>query len=208
MVASRPDKMALDRFPDYIIDDDFLTSDELSQAKESIFELPFSLNPTIGAASDGVTGIEGDNFLDRLVVVSEPDPDETNHPLLPVAKSLVDKFCDKHNLKLLDFFRTRVNLTPMSKDNRPLTPHVDMRNRHKHYILLVFFNDSDGDTILYDLKVDGDVHTQDELKVMERFSPKAGRAVLFDGDYFHAWQHPKDHDYRLSMIANISIEPK
>jgi hypothetical protein len=198
--------MIQDKFPHYIIDDNFLNSEELLDLKDAILQLPFSLNPSIGAANDGIYGIEGDGFLDRLIVVSEPDLSDVDHPLAPIANLLVDKFCARHNLKLLDLFRTRVNLTPLSKDNRPLTPHVDLRNRHKHYILLLFLNDSDGDTIMYDLKVDGDIHTQEELEVMKRFSPKAGRAVLFDGDYFHAWQHPKDHEYRLSMIVNISIE--
>jgi hypothetical protein len=198
--------MIENKFPDYIIDDNFLSSEDLAELKDSILELPFSLNPSIGAANDGIYGIEGPDFLDRLVVVSEPDLEDVNSPLLPLAHKLVDKFCDKHNFKVLDFFRTRVNLTPLSKDNRPLTPHVDLRNKYKHYILLIFLNDSDGDTIMYDLKVDGNIHKQEELKIMKRLSPKAGRAVLFDGDYFHAWEHPKDHDYRLSMVANISVE--
>jgi hypothetical protein len=194
------------KLPNYIIDDEFLNEQDLSKLADSIVLLPFELCPTIGAARDGVLGIDGSNFLDRLIVVSEPNPEEDNHPLLPIANELVDKFCTKHGFKLLDFFRTRVNLTPLSKDFRPLIPHVDLRNKYKHYILLLFLNDSDGDTIMYDLKVDGDIHAQEELSELKRFSPKAGRAVLFDGDYFHAWEHPKDHDFRLSMIANISVE--
>jgi hypothetical protein len=198
--------MLEDKFPDYIIDNDFLSPEDLEELRDSVLQSPFSLNLSIGAANDGVYGIEGSNFLDRLIVVSEPDSEDVNHPLTPMAHKLVNKFCDKHNFKLLDFFRTRVNFTPFSKDNRPLIPHVDLRNKHKHYILLIFLNNSDGDTIMYDLKVDGEVHDQKELAVLKRFSPKAGRAVLFDGDYFHSWEHPKNHDYRLSMIANISVE--
>ena len=198
--------MLENNFPDYIIDDNFLTSNDLSAFVEKILLLPFELCPSIGAAKDGVLGIEGSNFLDRLIVVSEPNPGEDSHPLFPIANELVDKFCKKHGFNLLEFYRTRVNLTPLSKDPRPLIPHVDLRNKYKHYILLLFLNDSDGDTIMYDLKVDGDMHAQEELSVLKRFSPKAGRAVLFDGDNFHAWEHPQNHDYRLSMIANISVE--
>ncbi len=71
----------------------------------------------------------------------------------------------------------------------------------------MFFNDSDGDTIMYTLTADGNVHTQEELTVLKRFSPAAGYAVLMDADYFHAWEHPKIHEYRLSMIINMSVEP-
>ena len=198
--------MLENNFPDYIIDDNFLTSNDLSAFVEKILLLPFELCPSIGAAKDGVLGIEGSNFLDRLIVVSEPNPGEDSHPLFPIANELVDKFCKKHGFNLLEFYRTRVNLTPLSKDPRPLIPHVDLRNKYKHYILLLFLNDSDGDTIMYDLKVDGETHSQEELSTLKRFSPKAGRAVLFNGDNFHAWEHPQNHDYRLSMIANISVE--
>ena len=198
--------MIENNFPDYIIDDDFLNKDELTGLIESINLLPVELNDTIGAADDGIFGIPGSNFLDRSVLVSEPDPEDISHPLLPIAKYLADKFCKKHDFKLLQFYRTRVNRTPLSQDPRPLIPHVDLRNRHKHYILLIFLNDSDGDTIMYDLKVDGKVHKEDDLIPLKRFSPKAGRAVLFDGDYFHAWEHPQHHDYRISMIVNIGIE--
>ncbi len=198
--------MIENNFPDYIIDDHFLNEKELAGLIQSIDLLPVDFNYTIGAADDGVVGITGSNFLDRSIFVSEPDPEDISHPLLPIAKYLANKFCKKHNFRLLDLYRTRVNRTPFSKDPRPLIPHVDLRNKYRHYILLIFLNDSDGDTIMYDLKVDGQVHQESELLPLKRFSPKPGRAVLFDGDYFHAWEHPQHHDYRISMIANISIE--
>jgi hypothetical protein len=59
---------------------------------------------------------------------------------------------------------------------------------------------------MFDLKADGHPHTQEELLEKKRFSPGPGHAVIFDGDYFHTWEHPKHHDYRLSMVVNISIE--
>jgi hypothetical protein len=200
--------MTVNNLPDYIIDSEFLSEEELISFTEKLKKLPYSLHQVIGASSDGITGISGDKFLDRLIAVSEYRRGFGGvELLLPIAEELVDKFCKKHNLKLLEFFRTRVNVTFMSKDSRPLTPHVDMLNKKNHYILLLFFNDCDGDTIAYDLKADGDMHTQEELFVLERFSPKAGKAVLFDGDFFHAWTAPVLSEYRLSMIANIAIEP-
>ncbi len=198
--------MIENNFPNYIIDNNFLNEKELAGLAESIELLPVVLNESIGAANDGVHGIPGSNFLDRSVLVSEADPEDISHPLLPIARYLTDKFCKKHNFKLLELYRTRVNKTPLSKDPRPLIPHVDLRNKYRHYILLIFLNDSDGDTIMYDLKVDGKIHQESELVTLKRFSPKSGRAVLFDGDYFHAWEHPQHHDFRISMIVNISIE--
>jgi hypothetical protein len=208
--------MSNKQIPVYLEDPEFLSKEELDILLSEIYSLPFTISNGIGAADDGVHGIEGSNFADRLIVVSEPTwigpwedgKYDTNHPTLPIAERLGNSFCHKHGLKMLDIYRTRVNLTTLSKDHRPLTPHVDLRNRYKHYILLMFFNDSDGDTIMYTLTADGEVHSQEELTTLKRFSPKAGYAVLMDADYFHAWEHPKDHDYRLSMIINMAIEVK
>jgi hypothetical protein len=208
--------MSNKQIPVYLEDPEFLNKEELNLLLSEIHSLPFTISDGIGAADDGVSGIEGSHFADRLIVISEPPwvgpweegKYDTNHPLVPIAKRLADSFCDKHELKALEIYRTRVNLTPLSKEHRPLTPHVDLRNRYKHYILLLFFNDSDGDTIMYTLTADGEVHTQEELTTLKRFSPKAGYAVLMDADYFHAWEHPKDHDYRLSMIINMAVEAK
>jgi hypothetical protein len=208
--------MSNKQIPVYLEDPEFLSKEELDILLSEIYSLPFNISNGIGAADDGVHGIEGSNFADRLIVVSEPTwigpwedgKYDTSHPLVPIAERLADSFCAKHELKALEIYRTRVNLTPLSKEHRPLTPHVDLRNRYKHYILLMFFNDSDGDTIMYTLTADGGAHTQEELTTLKRFSPKAGYAVLMDADYFHAWEHPKDHDYRLSMIINMAVETK
>jgi hypothetical protein len=207
--------MSNKQLPVYLEDPEFLSGGELEDLLDEIHSLPFTISDGIGAAEDGVFGIQGSNFVDRLVVVSEPPwigPWEdgiydTKHPLLPIAERLGGSFCSKHGLKMLEIYRTRVNLTTLSKEHKPLTPHVDLRNRYKHYILLMFFNNSDGDTIMYNLIADGDIHTQEELTTLKRFSPVAGYAVLMDADYFHAWEHPKDHDYRLSMIINMAVEP-
>jgi hypothetical protein len=201
--------------PIYLEDPAFLSESELAVLLKEIYALPFATSNGIRAANDGISGIEGSNFLDRQIVVSEPSwighweegNYDLSHPLVSIAERLGNSFCTKHGLKMNHIYRTRVNRTPLSEDHRPLTPHVDLRNKYKHHILLMFFNDSDGDTIMYTLTADGNVHTQEELTVLKRFSPSAGYAVLMDADYFHAWEHPKNHEYRLSMIINMSVEP-
>lgn len=202
--------MIEDNLPIFLSDTEFLNPEEVGTTLGYLETLPYMIHGSIGAAIDGVHGIKGDKFLDRLIVFSEPSwglgVDESDHPLWPLAQQLTEKFCDKHGFRLIDIYRTRVNLTFSTKDPRPLIPHVDLRNRYQHYILLFFFNDSDGDTVLYDLQVDGDVHNQDDLVELKRFSPIAGAAAIFHGDYFHAWEAPLNHDYRASMIANIAVE--
>lgn len=200
--------MIENNFPDYIIDTEFLTKEELNSVFLEISQAPFNFDPnnTIGTSEDGITGITGDRFFDRLIMISGNNHLHIPDQLRPMAKMLVEKFCLKHGFKLLEIYRTRTNMTFMSNDPRPTMPHVDLRGKEKHYIFLFFVNDSDGDTIMFDLKADGHPHTQEELLEKKRFSPGAGHAVIFDGDYFHTWEHPKHHDYRLSMVVNISIE--
>lgn len=199
--------MVENNFPDYIVDPDFLSEEESVFFLNKLKTLPYSIHHAIGAASDGVAGISGDKFADGVIAVSECRPGRGGvEALLPIAEELIDKFCSKHGFKLLEFFRTRVNITYTSKETKPLLPHVDMLNKENHYILLTYFNDSDGNTILYDLKADGLVHTQEELFILKEFSPKAGKAVLINGDLFHSWRAPNLSEYRLSMVANIAIE--
>ena len=197
--------MIENKLPLYLVDPDFLSKDEVETIFRDIEDLPWYVNRSIGAADDGLVGIEGDLFLDRLIVFSEPYPGDDDHRLWPIARHLAEKFCNKHGLELVEIYRTRANLTCFSRDSRPLPPHIDLRNKYKHFILIVFFNDTDGDTIMYDLAYDGELHTQDDLHELARFSPTAGGAALWNGDYFHAWERPKHHDYRLSMIVNMAV---
>ena len=53
-----------------------------------------------------------------------------------------------------------------------------------HLTLLYYINDTDGDTILYNEKFDEGKEVI--LTEMARVSPKAGRAVLFNGNLYHS----------------------
>ena len=200
--------MIENKLPLYLVDPNFLSKEEVGPIVREIEELPWHVNMGIGAAEDGLVGIAGDEFLDRFIVASEPLPGDPDHRLWPIARSMAQRFCDAHNLELGEIFRTRVNLTCYSSDPRPLPPHLDLRNKHKHYILIVFFNESDGDTIMYDLTYDGEYHTQEDLHEIKRFSPTLGGAALMSGDYFHAWERPKHHDFRLTLIVNMEVTVK
>jgi len=63
-----------------------------------------------------------------------------------------------------------------------------------HNVFLLYLNDCDGDTIIYDktysevgrelITLGSDQHN--ELKELGRFSPKLGKAICFNGDHYHA----------------------
>ena len=63
------------------------------------------------------------------------------------------------------------------------TPHID--TNEKNFVMLYYVCDSDGDTIIYNEKVESEKYT-----VKESVSPKQGRVVLFDGGLFHTAEQP------------------
>ena len=110
---------------------------------------------------------------------------KVHSPHWDMGYKLISQFCDKHNITLMAVMRCKSNLTfPDSSidQSKTETPHVD--HMWNHFTLLYYVNDSDGETILYNQKFDG----QKEVVLTElaRVSPKAGRAVLFDGLLYHS----------------------
>ena len=63
------------------------------------------------------------------------------------------------------------------------TPHID--TNEKNFVMLYYVCDSDGDTIIYNEKVESEKYT-----IKESVTPKQGRVVLFDGGLFHTAEQP------------------
>lgn len=99
-------------------------------------------------------------------------------------------------------YRMKLNQT-LSKGKELINmPHID--NTHEHTVLLYYVNDSDGDTILYDkLWDESHDNTDVELKVLERVTPKAGRAVIFNGLRYHSSSNPIKANKRIVLNINL-----
>lgn len=192
--------------PTYLYDSELLSKEEaleiLMQARDADFHLE---TDSIGAATDGYTGISGDRFLDRPIMVAGSNNLEDKDIMRPIAKAIFLKFAEKHKITLNEVFRTRTNVSFTSLDSRPTIPHVDLRNSNKHFAFIYYLHDSDGDTILFTQKADGEFHTQEDLEEMKRFSPIGGAALLFNGDHFHTWEHPSVNNYRVTINLNVDI---
>lgn len=73
-------------------------------------------------------------------------------------------------------------------------PHVDYPGRSSK-TLLYYVNDSDGDTVIFNKRFQltdeqGVFKHPGELDIQYRFTPKAGSAILFDSDCYHASTPP------------------
>jgi len=198
----------VNNMPEFIFDPEFLTKEETVAYLKEVVEAPFHFD--IGGASvarDGITGLIGSQFADRpLMVVGHNDEDFVD-PLRPMARKIVERFAEKHGLVLDEIKRTRHNVCFSSHDRRPMTPHVDVGRVHKHWAFVMYLNDTDGDTVLYHQKYDGvTVRGQDDLTVYRKFSPVAGGAIFFDGDFFHTWEYPYESDYRIVLNMNVTLK--
>ena len=108
---------------------------------------------------------------------------------------ICDQLAKKYPEKEVLVQRAKVNLQPQNlkfKENNHNSPHVDLKNE-EHKVLLLYVNDSDGDTFFFD----------NDNKVIKRIRPAKNKAVIFDGNILHAGSHPKNSDCRI--VINIDF---
>ena len=96
----------------------------------------------------------------------------------------------------ITLFRAKVNLTspcPPFNSYEPHTPHVDLGyddgTKIDHMVCIYYINESDGPTIFFDK------NWNEEYTVY----PKKGRAIIFDGNTFHAGSSPVQYPFRIVM---------
>ena len=82
--------------------------------------------------------------------------------------------------------------------------HVDL-NRD-HLVVLYYVVDSDGDTFIVDKERENNIPvvgaTVEDYNIIQRVTPKQGRAVLFDGKYYHTAEQPK---MNMRCIINFDV---
>ena len=84
------------------------------------------------------------------------------------------------------------------------TPHIDFDQGH--LVCLYYVNDSDGDTFIFD-KTLADHHPDTDFSnvdfnIVQKISPKKGRAIIFNGTIYHASSIPST-DVRCVINFNF-----
>ena len=98
--------------------------------------------------------------------------------------------------------RSKFNLlfpNPNVKDNQYNIPHYDLDDAH--YSVLLYLNNSDGDTVFFEEKNQNKKLTN--LTEIKRVQPKENRLVISDGHY-HTSSNPKKHQHRI--VLNIVVK--
>jgi hypothetical protein len=120
---------------------------------------------------------------------------------------------DKAGEKLAKLERIRIGYLPVSPVYTVNPPHIDMIAPHK--VGLLYLNDSDGDTIIYNEKFDLSIGTmyndhrdsiyyyekrlQGKVTEMERSTPQANKFISFDGMHYHSSSTPLKTKRRIAI---------
>ena len=103
----------------------------------------------------------------------------------------------------------RIGSIPVTPKPIIHTPHVDLEFPHK--TALLYLNDSDGDTVFYDLKYpwierlsthDYYLKKKKKIKIVETVKPEKNKFVWFDGFNYHSSTSPTKVDRRIVVNFN------
>ena len=128
-------------------------------------------------------------FMNHVFIVNKNKNSDSAY--LPIK--MLELFSDKSGIKFKPILRAQTNLTPEKKITKPSPPHTDSDT--PHYALLLYLNDSDGETIMFD----------DNMVEIKRITPKCGRFVLFDGSIKHSLIPPTNTKHRIVFNYNLEI---
>ena len=97
--------------------------------------------------------------------------------------------------------RSRLDLTILHKQKYIHPPHTDISYKQsieKNYVsAIVYINDTDGDTVIYDHNAPPPYPTN--MKIKKTIAPKPGRLLLFDARYVHTGHSPSEHQTRILL---------
>lgn len=118
--------------------------------------------------------------------------------------------------KIDSLMRLKANLTTTSVSSDPFEPHVDHPDTQLHTAIL-YLNDSDGPTYIYDYKCPIGVNTEkaleiyrknkDDVKLLAAIPPKRNRMLVFPGEYYHSGSRPTANKARYNLNFNWSADP-
>jgi len=163
------------------------------------------ISVTPSATDDkGITGICFDKntipsfqFFHKLYRIT--DTPEVNSSLFSFFNEPIFNFLEKHKIgKKLKLCKSKLNLLtniPNIKSNNFYNvPHTD--DTLPHISVLLYLNDSDGDTIFFNERYEGIKVRPSSVSIKQKVSPKKNRIVISDG-YFHASTNPIKSNYRI-----------
>jgi hypothetical protein len=175
--------------------------------------------------------VEFDKFLNTISDINFPwfysgtayDTEEGNTsfsnvpqegtPFDDYVEKTVNRMLSSVNIPNATIQRKRFALIPKT-GNQSFTNEAHIDQGWSHMVGLLYFNDSDGDTILYNETKPLDhyentldfynEHIKGNLSIQSSITPKANRLLLFNGDYYHASSTPTNVGRRMVLNFNFT----
>ena len=140
--------------------------------------------------------------------------DITDTIILDIINSIKFNLLNKLNMEFEKDYRYKINwTTPISENyNFKNLIHVDMDVAH--IVIVYYINDTDGNTVLLNNKKGNSAESHqnnfnginfDDFEIVNKISPKKGRAVMFDGNIYHYGEYPTITD---RFIINFDLVGK
>jgi len=132
------------------------------------------------------------------------DVNDNNDAWYPFIKPLAYMACSKIGLDVEHIIQARSFLQlPIAKDIPENHPHIDLQ--WDHWVCLYYVNDNEAPTTLYK-QTRLDTRSEDMTNVswepLITCEPKKGRALFFDGKYYHSSSSPNQ---RTRCIINFDV---
>jgi hypothetical protein len=125
-----------------------------------------------------------------------------NTPHSKIIEDAIITALQSANEPACGLFRVRLILNTTSPTPELNGAHVDLPGPHK--TALLYLNDADGDTVLYNEQWCGDDQLPEKYTVMQTVAPIANRLLCFNGLHFHTGTLPTKINRRV--VLNINYE--
>ena len=167
----------------------------------------WQLSPDTAGGPQGMNTFVDNNTIDSIQFVNVPFIYGNENFLFPQIKPMLYCIEDKLNSRIKNLARIKINHTAkipnFTKDNYNI-PHADDGNPNL-LSMIYYINDSDGDTFFFDEEF-SESHSVNKLTLVDRISPKMGKAVVFPSRKFHAGSNPISNPSRFVINFVFELE--
>ena len=184
---------------DIEIVDDFVSPSYLRALQDACgAECPWFIQTSQSLSDYARDNINDYGFSVGIVPPWQPDKFDQS-PIATLVAPLI--YMIKDYAQADHISRCRLDMTVLH-DHYLHPPHIDIDT--PHVASIVYLNETDGDTVIYDHQQEWAESYPTDMKVKTTISPKPGRMVLFDGSYVHTGYSPSDHQTRILINTVLS----
>jgi hypothetical protein len=197
-----------------LVKDNALPEQLANSFNQNIYRLNYIISQDIlPNQMDKPSIVKDDNTFNTIQMVhrvfNHNDQRPQVNPAYEPIKYALNMMVEGFGYKVDKILRLKFNLIqphPKNKEGNYNTAHIDDEEMARHFVLLYYPMESDGDTVLFNELFDPDKPEKPKkLTIHKRIEPKANRCVMFKGNRFHASSSPIKNDMRIALNCNFSL---